>query len=380
MISHRRIFVLHVITGLEGGGAEGALYRLCKHAKSDCSMMVISLMGEGVYGAKLRASGVEVIALGMKSPLSMPSVLWRLCRILRQRKPDVMQTWMYHADLIGGLAGRLVGLPVCWGIRLANLDNGTKRSTKMVALACGWLSRWVPDHAISCSERAIQSHRNYGYRVPITVVPNGYELSHWKTASSNPLKREDVGLSERDVVIVHAARAHSQKDHAGLARAFSGACEENAGLRLILCGTGLEAESDYFKALPFSAEARKAIRPLGARDDLPRLWGAADFFVLSSIVEGFPNVVAEAMASGLPAVVTDVGDAALIVGDTGMVVPPADPPALTAAMLQMAAMPRERRRQLGLAAVQRVEENYTIERMVDGFMSVWRSVLLARRA
>lgn len=378
MISRRRVFVLHVITGLERGGAEGALYRLCTHTPPDYPMMVVSLMGEGIYGAKLRASGVEVIALGMKSALSTPRVLWRLGRILRQRKPDLVQTWMCHADLIGGLAGRLLGVPVCWGIRLANLDNGTKRSTKMVALVCGSFSGWVPVHAISCSESAIPPHRDYGYRVPIAVVPNGYDLLQWRTASSNPMRREDVGLSESDVVVVHAARAHPQKDHASLARAFSAAYEGNPDLRLILCGTGLEAESDYFKALPFSEEARKAVRPLGARDDLPRLWGTADFFVLSSVVEGFPNVVAEAMASGLPAIVTDVGDAALIVGNTGMVVPPAAPSALAAAILRMAAMPREERRELGLAAARRVEENYTIERMVEGFVSVWRSILLER--
>jgi glycosyltransferase involved in cell wall biosynthesis len=343
-------------------------------------MMAISLMGEGIYGARLRAAGVEVIALGMKSPLSTPRVFWSLCRIMRQRKPDVVQTWMYHADLIGGLAGRLLGVPVCWGIRLANLENGTKRSTKFVALICGWLSAWVPDHAISCSEGAIQSHRNYGYRVPIKVVPNGYNISEWKAASEHPLKRHDLGLSERDVVVIHAARAHPQKDHANLARAFSAAYERNDDLRLLLCGPGLEAESDYVRSLPFSPEARKAVRALGPRDDLPRLWRAADFFVLSSIVEGFPNVVAEAMAGGLPAIVTDVGDAALIVGNTGNVVPPADSPALTTAILRMAAMPREERQQLGLKAAKRVEENYTIDRMVAGFMSVWCSILRVRRA
>ena len=380
MIPRRQLFVLHVITGLERGGAEGALYRLCSRAPSACQMMVISLMGEGVYGRRLRASGVEVIALGIKSPLSIPGVLWRLCRTLRQRKPDLVQTWMYHADLVGGVAGRLLGVPVCWGIRLANLENGAKRSTKLVALICGWLSGWVPDHAISCSESAIQSHRNYGYRVPITVVPNGYDLSEWKAASAHPLKRQDVGLAESDVVVVHAARAHLQKDHASLAHAFSAAYERNDDLRLLLCGAGLEAESDYVKSLPFSQEARKAVRPLGPRDDLPRLWRTADFFVLSSVVEGFPNVVAEAMASGLPAIVTDVGDAALIVGNTGAVVPPSDSTALTTAILQMAAMPREARRQLGLAAARRVEENYTIDRMVAGFMSVWCSILRERRA
>ncbi|TLX21358.1 glycosyltransferase [Thermomonas fusca] len=372
--------VVNVITGLGRGGAEGALFRLCVESPAAVRMVVVSLTDHGVHGEFLQRAGVEVVALEIRSPLSAPWALLRLWRMLIKDRPDVVQTWMYHSDLLGGIAARIAGVPVCWGIRQANLSRGIKRSTKFVAKICGWLSKIVPAHAISCSERAVQAHRQYGYRVSMTVVPNGYDLSRWQSPELAPTSRSAFGLAESDLVLAHAARAHPQKDHANLALAFSKAYRQDPRLKLLLCGTGLEDGSPYLQALPFTAEARLAVRAVGPRDDLPQLWHMADAFVLSSASEGFPNVVAEAMASGLPAIVTDVGDAALIVADTGIVVPPNNPAALAAAMLRMADLPKEERRGLGQAAAARVAENYTVDRMVDGFMRVWQGVLSRKNA
>lgn len=367
--------VCHLIVGLGGGGAEGALLRLCEHAPTSTRMTVVSLTDEGLHGQRLRNAGAEVIALGMKSALSLPGVLWRLVRLFHSRKPDLVQTWMYHADLLGGLTGRSTGIPVCWGIRSSDFGETSSSRTKLIARICALFSRALAAHAVSCGEHAAIRHRALGYRVPVSVVPNGYEFDRWATAAHTRYSRSDFGLCEGDIVIAHAARADPQKDHRGLALAFNQVHARDSRVRLLLCGRGLEVGTLEFEALPFSNGARSAVRALGTRDDLPQLWGLADFFVLSSITEGFPNVVAEAMASGLPAVVTDAGDAALIVGDTGVVVPPSNPTALAVAMLEMAAMPAPARRALGITAAQRVRENYSVQRMVHGFHSVWREIL-----
>lgn len=367
--------IFHVIVGLGGGGAEGALCRLCEHAPVGTRMTVVSLTDEGIHAQRLRDAGVEVVALGMGSALSFPRALWKLRRLLKARRPDLLQTWMYHADLLGGLAGRMAGIPVCWGIRTSDVAGIGNSLTKLIARLCALGSRALPVHAVSCAQHAALQHRAFGYRVPMTVVPNGYEFERWAAAANTSLARGEFGLAEDDILFAHAARAHPQKDHRGLALAFSAAHAQDPRLRLLLCGRGLEAGTPEFEALPFSAGARPAVRALGARSDLPQLWGLADCFVLSSVNEGFPNVVAEAMASGLPAVVTDAGDAGLIVGDTGIVVPPSDPAALAKAMLEMATLPGPARRALGMAAAQRVRENYSVQRMVDGFHSVWRGIL-----
>ena len=122
--------VLHVITGLNDGGAEAVLHRLIKHDPHD-EHLVVSLTGEGKYGPVLRQSGVPVTALEMPRGRVTWQGLSGLWRVLRAQRPDVVQTWMYHADLLGGVCARVQGLPVVWGIRNTTLVPGeSRRSTR----------------------------------------------------------------------------------------------------------------------------------------------------------------------------------------------------------------------------------------------------------
>jgi glycosyltransferase involved in cell wall biosynthesis len=300
-----------------------------------------------------------------------------LVKLLQQWQPDLVQTWMYHSDLFGGLAAWAARVPVCWGIRHSDLSwKGNKLSTLAVAYACAWLSRWLPRRAISCSARAVEIHRALGYGVRFAVVPNGLDVTAWALQSSYRASvRDALALPADAFVFAHAGRNDPQKDHATLARAFSRVHAAMPNVRLVLCGQELMKGSSYFDALPFSANARAAVLALGPREDLPRIWQAADAFVLSSLGEGFPNAVAEAMAAGLPCVVTDVGDAAEIVGDTGRVVPPSNADELTGAMLEMIQLEPEQLRQLRVAALERVQSKFTLQRMAGGFQQIWTDVI-----
>ena len=370
--------IVHVITGLQRGGAENALFRLLTSEPDPSQLKVVSLTDGGIFRERLEALGVRVVCLGMRP--GFPSLLkwWRLVRLLRQWRPQLVQTWMYHADLLGGLATAIAGVPVCWGVRHSNLSSKqNKASTLLVARVCAWISSRVPARAISCSTRAADIHRVLGYAVPFEVVPNGLDVSAWTPRPELRARvREQLGLPRDAFVFAHAGRADSQKNHAGLALAFSRLHAVMPHACLLLCGTGLSPDDPYFRALPFMEDARDSVWPLGPRDDLPQLWQAADAFVLSSVGEAFPNVVAEAMACGLPCVVTDVGDSAEIVGETGRVVPPADPEALADAMQALLDMPAPERRRLGAEARVRVETLYTLERMAAGFRRVWDEVLV----
>ena len=370
--------IVHIITGLNRGGAEHALFRLVSHESDRSRVRVVSLTDGGIFQQRFEALGIQVACLHMRAGLPSPLKWWRLVRLLRAWRPRLVQTWMYHADLLGGAAATLAGIPVCWGIRNSELSQrSSKYSTRLVAWLCARFSRRIPARAISCSARAADIHRALGYAVPFEVVPNGLDVTAWvpRVDQRGPVRME-LALPAHAFVFAHAGRNDPQKDHATLARAFSKVHAMEPLARLLMCGQGLLTGHAYFEDLPFTQTARSGVLALGPRDDLPQLWQAADAFVLSSSYgEAFPNVVAEAMASGLPAVVTDVGDAAEIVGETGKVVPPMNEQALAQAMLELMRMPDDERHRLGAAARERVQTRFTLARMSAGFRRVWDEVL-----
>ena len=371
-LSHK---VTHIITGLSRGGAENALYRLVSAQPDPTKHSIISLTDDGIFGSRLRALGAEVHCLGLRrGDIASLGGFLRLRSQLSENRPEIVQTWMYHADLIGGIAAVLAGTPICWGIRNSDLSpTGSKRSTRLVAWLCAKLSRFIPNRAITCSSRAADIHRELGYGVAFDVVPNGLDVTAW--APRPELRshlRGTLGFAAYDFVFAHAARNDPQKDHIRLALAFNRIHAVRPHARLLLCGQGLMAGDTYFESLPFTSSARAAVKALGPRDDLPQLWQAADSFVLSSAYgEAFPNVVAEAMATGLTCIATDVGDSAEIIGNTGQVVPPSNEQELAKAMQSLLDMPANERLHLSRAARLRVEENFTLERMAEGFRQAW---------
>ena len=158
--------ILHIITGLGNGGAEAVLYRLCtnKHTKS-CDQIIISLMDEGKYGPLLRQSGLLVYCLKMPEGRVTIRSIVSLIKILRSYNPDIIQTWMYHADLIGGVIARIIGLNcIFWGVHNIVLDSDkAKNSTVFVKNLCTLLSRIIPKHIIFSSEYAADHHKHIGY-------------------------------------------------------------------------------------------------------------------------------------------------------------------------------------------------------------------------
>lgn len=342
---------------------------------------VISLGDEGVFGARLRNAGVAVHALHMKeSPLAAPRGLWKLYRLLRDLRPDVVQTWMYHADLVGGCVARLAGVrAVAWGIRNsgADLQHGS-RSARSVAWLCARLSRWVPGVIIACADEAARRHRGWGYDADrLLVIPNGYDMTAWRAdpEARTELRRE-WGVGPDDPLVGSVARWNPLKDHANLLEAFSIALRRHPALRCVLVGEGMDpGNRELMSLLERHGVAQKVIL-LGRRDDVPRLLAALDFYVLSSRAEGFPNVVAEAMATEVPCIVTDVGDAARIVGDCGWVVPPRDAVALARAVGDAVALLDSPEGRAGHAlrrhhGRERVEHRYGLDTMRRRYETVW---------
>lgn len=370
--------VMHVISSLYDGGAEGALYRLCLHTPW-YQHVVVCMMDEGKYGLMLKAAGVELHCLGMSQGKPTWQGVLHFWHLLRRLRPDLVQTWMYHADLMGGVIARLSGVKkVFWGIRHGDLSPGTvKHSTIRVANLCARLSTWVPTRIVSCSQQATQSHAAIGYDFSLMVViPNGYELSRYAPdALARAHLRDELGVGRETFLLGMVARFDAQKDHANLFAALQ-RLNQGKAFHCLLVGTGMDADNEELRCLLQTHGVADMVTLLGRRDDVPSVMNALDLHVLSSLGEAFPNVLAEAMACGTPCVTTNVGDAADIVGKTGWVVPPQDSAALARRIAQaqesLANSPllwRERQQ----AARARIAEQFSIKKMVVGYAAVWEA-------
>ncbi|RXD02155.1 glycosyltransferase [Sphingomonas sp. UV9] len=379
--SHDKDFrVLHVITGLGGGGAEAALFRLATAMPDPTRVHVVSLTGDGLYASRLRNIGVPVTTLGAGSALSLLRSIPALIRILRSSGADIVQTWMYHADLIGGIAARIGGRPVCWGVRAASFDpTRNKKSTLMVARICARLSRLIPAAVVSPSQAAIVLHRSMGYAGRFELIPNGYDFAALRPdAEAGASFRIATGVPATARVIGHLARADPLKDHPSLLKAFAIVADDRPDVWLLMAGAGLERGEPYLDTLLAGHPFADRIVGVGRRDDIRAVMNAMDVFVLSSAGEAFPNVVAEAMACAVPCVVTDVGDAALIVDGTGWVVPPLAPDRLAQALGVAIDEPSFDRARRGEQARISVLGRFGLDRMAAAYRALWHEIARVR--
>lgn len=368
--------VVHIITGLNDGGAEAVLYRLCAHDTTQ-KHYVISMMDAGKYGPLLQHVGVEVHCLNMPQGRVTIYGLWRLWSLLRELKPRVVQTWMYHADLIGGVMAKLAGIKaIFWGVRHTVLEPGkSKRSTIYVARLCALLSRWVPSKIVCCANKAVEVHARLGYVADkMIVISNGYNLKQFFPDRLARIRlRNEWGVDEALPLLGMVGRFDPQKDHRNLIGALGKLRQLGCAFRLVLVGENLLESNHELVGWIDLQNMRDHITLMGPRSDIPSVMNALDVHVLSSSSEAFPNVVAEAMACAIPCVTTNVGDAALIVGETGWVVPAGSPDALASALLESldsltdASGWMTRKQQ----ARQRIVDKFSLERMVNAYQLVW---------
>ncbi|MVW77970.1 glycosyltransferase family 4 protein [Bordetella sp. 02P26C-1] len=395
--------VTHVITGLGQGGAEAVLFRLATFAGQPVEHTVISLTDDGVYGERLRAAGVTVHTLGMARGRVSLSGFARLRRMLIEQRPDAVQTWMYHADLIGGIAARLAGVrAIAWGIRNSGAHlQRSSRSARLVLKLCAMLSGQIPAAIVCAARDSAVRHEQYGYRADrMTVIANGYDLSRYQPdAQARQRMRLRWQVSDTTPVIGCVARWDPLKDHGNLLGAMALLVQRyqpraddgvggsittphaeapghlSADIHCALIGRGMTPDNAGLRAMIERLGLGDRVLLLGPSDDVPAVMNALDIHVLSSCAEGFPNVVAEAMACGTPCVVTDVGDAAHIVGQTAPVVPPENAQALADGIARALEDITVRGRDaVGGPGRARVLAEFDLAHMVAQYESVWRRI------
>ncbi|MGE0515462.1 MAG: glycosyltransferase [Hyphomicrobiaceae bacterium] len=355
------------------------LYRLLDKMRArDIQSTVYSLGDYGLYGPRIAELGVEVRQLGMRPTIPNPMKVLELASWLREFRPNVVQTWMYHADLLGGVAARLADkIPVVWGVRHSDLDPAlTKNATMLVAHVCARLSRWLPTDIVCCSSAAVTSHVAMGYAEhKMRLILNGVdEQTFRRDHTARSAVRNELGIAEETPLSGMIARFHNVKNFAGFARAAGSVARRNGKARMLLCGNGVDQANGELMSLLQTNEVADRCILLGERNDIPRIMAALDVLISPSLSEGFPNVLAEAMSCGVACVATDVGDSALIVGDTGFVVPPKDDDALARAWLHLLSETAGQRQQRGRQAQNRIGAQFSMNSMVDQYEALFRSV------
>ena len=373
------IKLLHLITGLSVGGAETMLFKLLSNIdRKAFEPAVLSLTDIGPIGREIRSLGIPVQALGMRPRRPNPVGLFRLTRRLCGDRPDIVQTWMYHADLVGALGANLAGgIPTVWNIRHTDLSvQLNKRSLVWTAKACARISPWVPARIICCSEVSRRAHESFGYAgEKMQVIPNGFDLLTFKPDAAARLSvRQELGIPERALIIGLVARFNPQKDHRNFIQAAARVAGHSRDVQFLLCGDGVTWENDKLVQWIRSGAIERRCHLLGRRSDLPRLTAALDIATSSSLAEGFPNAIGEAMACGIPCVVTDVGDSAWIVGDTGKVVPSGNSEALAKACLELIECGETRRSELGIAARCRAEDRFNLPTIVRQYEDLYTQI------
>lgn len=377
--------VLHTITNLETGGAEVMLYRLLQAgARDKFRPSVISLMNPdpgdgGTIAPRIAALRIQVSNLGMQRRLPSPAHLWRLRQTARAIDPDLLQGWMYHGNLAATVASRSLDRrpPVIWNVRHSLHDLALEKPlTRTVVRACIPLSH-LPRAIIYNARVSAAQHERLGYAADRSIViPNGFDGEQFKPRPDGRRQLcEELGIGPDAVIIGMIARDHPMKDAANLVRAVAALHQAGRPVQLVIAGRGQDAANRSLAKEIRGAGLGPHITLLGERQDVPAIVAGFDIAALPSAWgEGFPNVLGEAMASGIPCVATDVGDSAWVIGPHGIVVPPRQADALAAALARLIDLGADGRRQLGAAARARILEKFSIQEVVRQYEALHERV------
>lgn len=377
-IDNRQIKVMHIINDLDIGGAEKMLCKLTTGSDRRCFRhQVISLLPAGILQQELRQAGIEVLSLNMERNRFDLFALCRLAKLINKFRPDVIHTWMYISDIFGTIAalpGR--AWPLIYSIRHGSF-TGDSIKTIVLARIVAMLSQIIPERIVACSTASGELHRQIGYAGhKMVIIPNGFTLH--KNTDQGKL-RQALGVAAAAPIIGMIGRFNPAKDHqnfidaAALVKIKFPACE------FVLCGAGVNNTNQYLTRAIAAAGLEKCVHLLGNQIEIGWILSDLAFLVSSSASEAFANVIGEAMASGISCVVTDVGDSAHIVGNTGIIVPPRDPGALAKGMLKMLDRSSAELEVSGKQAQKRIEQLFSLAEIVRSYEKLYLEVVNGRR-
>ena len=372
--------IAHLITTLEYGGAENMLFKLASGIALNpgYQQMVISLTGKGVFGPLLEKQGIVVYAVGLQAQSSDWLKIIRMIIKISRFQPHILQTWLYHADLLGTLVTRITRkAKLIWNVRCSDMVlKEYARTTKLIFKTLQRLSG-LPVAVCANSKAGILHHIQQGYHPKKWVwIPNGFDTDRFKPLPSKSSLKADLGIPSTALIIGMVARFDPMKGFNTFFQAASRTQRKHNHVHFVLIGNQVDFGNPYLYRLVEKHQLTDNVHLLGRRDDVYRIYPQMDVFTLtSSFGEGFPNVIGEAMACGVPCVATDVGDSKLIIGETGIIVPARDPQKLSGAWISLLNMDDKKRVELGLTARQRIIKHYHLEMIQKKYLDLYDSIM-----
>ncbi len=369
--------ILHIITGLGDGGAEHTLYKICKYDKQN-HHIVISLRTSDKYAPLLNKLGIRVYCLNMKNFFHIYKFFY-LIKLISNLKPNLVQTWLVHGDFIGGIAAKFAGVKnIIWNIRYTNFEIGrAKLSTIIFIKLLVILSFYLPKSIVVVSKRAKSTCERLGYsKKKLFLISNGYDLKILKPYKPyRSFFKKKINLNKKIPLIGKVARYDAKKDHLNLLKALALISKRKIKFFCVLIGSGIDRNKVLLNELK-KLKLIKNVKLLAPINDITKVMNGIDIHVQSSRYgEGFPNVVAEAMACGTPCVTTDVGEASFIVGNSGWIVPPKNSirlaKALEKSLIEIGTKKWNKRRN---KARKRIKENFDIFKMIASYNNLWSNV------
>jgi glycosyltransferase involved in cell wall biosynthesis len=370
--------VLFVTTGLDGGGAEQTLLRLLQGLREGpVRPALASLRGGGSLAEDAAGLGLPFMELDMEPRfLTGAGGMVRLVRFARAVRPDILQGWMYHGNAAASLTA--LTLPysrLFWSIRQSLGAPETEQPGTSRLIRRGKWIRRRPETIVYNSRTAAKDHEKAGYPEPCRVViPNGFDTDRFRPdRNAREQVREELRLSRDDILIGMVARYHPVKDHAGFLRAAALLADRRPDVQFLLAGEGVTGDNQEIGNLVRSLNLHGRCHLLGERDDIHRVTAALDLAALTSLSEGFPNVIGEAMACGVPVVATEAGDTGELLDGIGIVVPCGDPERMAVSWQQLLELPKDRRQALCDAGRNRILDRFSTVRMVSAFENLYLS-------
>lgn len=373
--------IAFVTTGLGVGGAETSLVTLASalHDRG-FTTLVISLHDDGPMATELRRRGVTVVGCAMHRN---PFRGWATAVAqLRSFRPDLVQGWMYHGNLFASLLSDRItpAPPAVWGIRHHLLNLGDESISTRAAICCIRTLRAHAALVVYNSDAGRRSHAAFGFaQYSALVISNGIDTARFRPSEAARRDwRARCGLGDNEFVVGWVARFHPAKDVATFLRSCELLIERHADVRIVMAGTRMDTSNKELASLLDNDLLKGRVRLLGPVETVESLYPALDLLLLTSRTEALPNVLLEAMASGVPCVATDVGDCAQVIADARFIAPVGDAAKLADAVGRVVSMTPQERLACGNAAKQRVDECYATERAVSQYADAYRAIVASR--